>query len=130
MLVNDDWFARDEARLRVTFVTSNALVRSLQRKMRSCVVVKHRRRPALRIVTIRARRFSGLRKLADMRVFVTILTNLRSAFELHRFCARGDLVTIAALYGPVRAEQREFRLGMVKACDVGPRPRVVAGFAT
>ena len=95
-----------------------------------CVVIKRGRHPPLRIVTIRARRLSGLRKLASMRIFVTILTNLRSALELHRFCARGDLVTIAALYGTVRPEQRELRLGVIKARDVRPRPRVVAGFTT
>ena len=30
----------------------------------------------------------------------------------------------------MRAEQGELRLGMVKTRDVGPGPRVVAGFAT
>lgn len=98
--------------------------------MRLCVVVECGRDPTLRIVAIRARRLSGLRELAGMRVFVTILTNLRSAFELHHFCARGDLVTIAALYASMRAEQRELRLGVIKTRDVRPRPRVVARFAT
>lgn len=65
-----------------------------------------------------------------MRVLVTIPAILRSAFELHRFCSRGDLVTVAALCGSVRAEQGELRFGVIKARDVGPRPRVVAGFTS
>ena len=38
-------------------------------------------------------------------------------------------MTIAALDGAVRAEQREFRFRVVKTVDVRPGPHVMAGFA-
>lgn len=72
--------------------------------MGPCVVIERGRDPALRIMAVCAGCLSRFRKLACVGVLVTILTNWRRAFELYFFCARWDLVAIAALYGAMRAE--------------------------
>lgn len=76
LLVNNHWLLINHACLRVTFVTKHFCMSALQWKMTPCVMVKGGRNPALRIVTVGTRSFPGLRKLAAMRLSVTILTNL------------------------------------------------------
>lgn len=80
-------------------------------------------------MAIRASRLSSLRKLACVGIFVTILTNMRSALELHFLGSDRHFMAITALDGAVGAEQREFRFRMVEAVDVSPGPYVMAGFA-
>lgn len=80
-------------------------------------------------MTIRARGLAGLRELAHVGVFVTILTNLGRALELHFFRADWDLVASSALHRTMRAKQGELRFGVVKTDYVGPRPCVVTRFA-
>lgn len=93
---------------------------ALQGEMCSSVVVEGGGNPALRTVAIRARRLPALCKLAVMSVFVTILTDLRRALELHVFLAHRHFVTRAALHGAVRSEQWKFSFRMVESVDVGP----------
>ena len=75
--------------------------------MRPRIMIESRRNPALRVVTIRTRSLPGLRELARVGVFVTILTNLRRAFELHFFRTHRYLVTSSAFHRTMRAEQGE-----------------------
>lgn len=128
LLVNNDRFASDHACLLVTIITRNVRVPSLQRKMCLGLVIEDRRNPSLRIVAVRAPGLPGFRKLPCVRVFVAILANLRSAFELHLFRPGRHLVAIPAFHGAMRAQQRELRFGMVVAADVRPGPRIVASF--
>lgn len=129
LLVDDDWLVRNHARLRVTFVTCNARMPSLQREMRSRIVIERGGNPALRIVAIRTGGLARLCKLPCMNVLVAILANLRCSLELHLRASHGSLVTRGAFHRSMRAEQRKLRLCMVESADVRPRSRVVAGFA-
>ena len=61
-------------------------------------------------MAIGARSLPSLRKLACVGVFVTILTNLRGAFELYCFLASGYFVTSATIHRAVRPEQWELGL--------------------
>ncbi len=61
-------------------------------------------------MAIGARRLPSLRKLAGVGVFVTALTNLRGAFELHRFLARRHFVATGTVYGTVSPQQRKLGL--------------------
>jgi len=76
LLVDNNGLARDKLRLHVTFITRHLFMGPFQGKVRLRLVVKDRRNPALRIVTIRAMSFPGLRKLAGMSILVAILANL------------------------------------------------------
>jgi len=87
----------------MALITSHVCVASLQWEMGPRVVVEGRGNPALCIVAIRAGRLPGLRKLACVGIFVTILTNLRSALELHFLRSHRHFMAITALGGPVRA---------------------------
>lgn len=129
LLIKDDRFASNHACLRVTFVTRNSRMPSLQRKMRSRIVIKSRRNPPLRIMTIGTGRLAGFRKLARMGVFMAILANLRSPFELHLRAANRRFVTITTLHKTMRAKQGKFRFRMIESADVRPGPCVVASFA-
>lgn len=82
-LVDDDLLVHNKPHLCVTLVASDPLVGPLQREMCPGVVIERRRNPSLRIVTIRTRSLFGLCELAGVRVFVAILTDLRSPLELH-----------------------------------------------
>ena len=119
----------DRARLLMAFVASNACVPTLQGEMRPGVMVEGGGHPALRIVAVRTRCLPGLGKLAVMGIFVTIFADLRRVLELYFFFADRRLVTITALDGAMRSEQREFGFRMVEAIHVGPGPHVMAGFA-
>lgn len=129
LLVNDHRFALDQSGLRMTFVTANIRVTSLQGEMCSRVMVKRGGHPALHIVAIRTWRLPELHKLACMWLFVTVLTNLRSAFELHFLRSRWYLMTCTALDRPMRPEERELCFRMIKTCDVRPGSQVMTGFA-
>ena len=130
LLIDDHRLVSNHPDLCVTLVTGDIRVSTLQRKMRPRIVIENGRNPTLRIVTIRAGGLSGLRKLAGVDIFMTILTNLRRPLELHFFRAHGYLVTSAALHRTMRTEQRELGFAVIKAVYVGPRPGVMAGLAT
>ena len=98
--------------------------------MRPGVMVEGGRHPALRIVAVRTRCLPGLGKLAVMGIFVTIFADLRRVLELYFLFADRHLVTITALDGAMRSEQREFSFRMVEAVHVRPGPYVMAGFAS
>src|SRR5882762_3714140 len=98
--------------------------------MRPGVMVKGGRHPALRIVAVRTRCLPGLGELAVMGIFVAIFADLRSVLELYFLFADRHLVTITALGGAMRSEQREFGFRMVEAFHVRPGPYVMAGFAS
>ena len=119
-LINDDRLRINQARLLVTLVTSDLCVASLQGEMSPGIVVENRRHPALCIVTIRAMRFPALLKLTSVRILVTILTDLRCAFELYVLRADRNFVAGSASNGAMRSEQRECRFRMIKPVDVGP----------
>ena len=129
LLVNDHRFFPNQPGLSVTFAASHLCVASLQRKVRSRIVIERRRHPALRIMTIRTRGLAGLCKLSRMGVLVAIFANLRSALELHLFPSYRYLVTRSASHRAVRAKQGKLCPGMVKAVYICPGTRVVAGFA-
>jgi len=80
-------------------------------------------------VAIGARGLPGFRKLTRVRVLVTVLTDLRGAFELDLFRADRRLVAIAAQGYAVRPKKWEFGFRVVEAVDIGPRAHVVASFA-
>ena len=98
----------DHPSLRVAFVARYVCVAPCQGEVRSRIVVERGRHPALDVVAIRTGSFPLLGKLSRMGIFVTILANLRRAFELYFLLTHRHLVTITALDGAVRAEQREF----------------------
>jgi hypothetical protein len=110
----------DHARLLVAFVASHACVAALQGEMRAGIMVEGGRHPALRIMTVCTRRFSGLGELGVMGVLVTIFADLRGVLELYFLLADWRFVAIAALGGAVRPQQREFRFRMVEAAHLGP----------
>lgn len=128
--INDHRLGIDQARLRMTFVTWNSGVSSLQRKMRPRIMIEERRNPALGVVAIRTGGLASLRKLACMRVFVAIFANLRCALELHFLGARWHFVASATFNRAMCSEQRKLRFRVVITADVRPGPRVVASFAT
>lgn len=128
LLVDDDGLVVDQTSLRVTFITRDIRVPTLEREMRPLIVIKRRRNPALGIVAVGASGLFCFRKLPRVRVLVTSLTRLRRALKLHFFCADRHLMTCGALHGTMRAKQRELGFRMVKAIHVGPGSRVVAGF--
>ena len=66
----------DHARLLMAFVASHACVAALQGEMRAGIMVEGGRHPALRIMTVCTRRFSGLGELGVMGIFVTIFADL------------------------------------------------------
>ena len=104
----------------MAFVASHARVAALQGKMRPGVMVKGGGHPALRIVAVRTRRLPGLGELAVMGIFVTIFADLRRVLKLYFLFADRHLVTITALDGAMRSEQREFGFRMVEAVHVRP----------
>ena len=104
----------------MAFVTSHALVATLQGEMRPGVMVEGGGHPALRIVAVRTRCLPGLGKLAVMGILVAIFADLRSVLELYFLFADLHLVTITAFDGPMRSKQREFGFRMVEATHVGP----------
>ena len=130
LFVNDHDFGVNHARLRMALVTSDAGVAALQGEMRSSVVIEGGGNPALRIVAVRTRCLASLCELAVMSVLVAIFANLRRDLEQYFFLANWHLVTIAALDGAVRSEQRELGFRMVEASHFAPRPYVVTGFAS
>ena len=92
----------------MAFVASHAFMAALQGEMRPGVMVEGGRHPALRVVAVRTRGLPGLGELAVVRIFVTILADLRRVLELYFLFADRRLVTITALDGAMRSEQREF----------------------
>src|SRR5690349_25149872 len=97
--------------------------------MRSCIVIKERRSPALRIVAIGAGALASFRKMPRMRVLVTILANLRRSLELDLRTPRWHLVAITALHDTMCTQQRELCLRVVESSDVRPGPRVMTPLA-
>src|SRR5882762_2923481 len=130
LFVDDHRLGVDHARLLMAFVASHACVPTLQGKMRPGVMVEGGGHPALRIVAVRTRRLPDLGELAVMGIFVTIFADLRRVLELYFLFAERHLVTITALGGAMRSEQREFGFRMVEAFHVRPGPYVMAGFAS
>ena len=120
LFVDNHRLGVDHARLLMALVASHACVAALQGEMRPSVMVEGGGHPALRIVAVRTRCFPGLGELAVMGVFMTIFANLRRVLELYFLLANGHLVTITALDGAMRSEQRELGFRMVEAIHVGP----------
>ena len=108
LLINNDGLGVNETSLGVTFITRHSGMAALEGEMRPSVMVEGGRNPALSIVAIGARGFASFSELACVRVFVTILTNLRRALELDFLLADRNFVAGGALDGAVRAEQRKF----------------------
>lgn len=119
-LVDDDSLSFHHLRFLVTFVARYAKMSTLQGEMRPCVVVKYRGNPSGGVVTIVARGFPGLCKLARMGVLVAVLTDLSRAFELDLLFADRYLVAITTLHSPVRSKQGEFSLRVIESLYVCP----------
>lgn len=68
-------------------------------------------------------------ELRSVRILVTRFALLRCSFELNVVFAGQRLVALAAGDRPVCSEQGEFCFGVVEACHIDPRARVMAGFA-
>lgn len=130
LLVNDVRLAVYFARLLVAILTTHICVPSLKRKFCPHIMIKSRRHPALRGVTISARRFPCRRKLPGVRILVAVFANPRRAFELRRVGAGGDLVAGPAGHGAMRAKQRKIRFRVVKPVHVRPRRHAMTGFAS
>lgn len=110
----------NHTRLLMAFVTSHALVATLQGEMCPRVMVEGGGHPALRIVAVRTRCLPGLGKLAVMGILVAIFADLRCVLELYFLFADRRLVTITAFDGTMRSKQREFGFRMVEATHVRP----------
>lgn len=130
LFIDDHWLTHDHPSLRVTFVARYVCVAPRQGEVRSCVVVERGRHPALGVVAIRTGSFPLLGKLSRVGIFVTILANLRRAFELYFLLTHRHLVTVPALDRAVRAKQGELGFRMVEVVYVRPGLNVVAGFAS
>ena len=102
-----------------------------QWKLRALVMVKRRGSPALIDVAVRAFCHSVLGgKLRAVRIGVAALAIFRRPSKLN-FVRTGErFVAFVARNRAMRAHERKFCFGMVKATDVDPRTRVVARFAT
>src|SRR5579871_5090924 len=114
----------------VTVRAWNALVTTLQRE--GCLfVIEERRLPLIAVMTRRAVVLL-IGKLLAMRIFVALTTFLRSLGEIymeHGALHVGRLVTIGAFHGAMRANEREFGVGMVESGQVLPFFCGVARFA-
>lgn len=129
LFVDDHRFVRHLDFLRMTLIAGHMRVTTLKGKVGAGIVIERRRHPVAGIVTIVAGRPAMLGKLARMRVFVAVLTNFRSPFELNFLRADWRLVALPAFDRAVRAQQRELRFGVVKAGHIRPGSDVVARFA-
>jgi len=130
LFIDNHRLTRDHPSLRVAFVARYVFVAPCQGEMRSRIVVERGRHPALDVVAIRTGSFPLLGKLSCVGIFVTILANLRRAFELYFLRPHRHLVTVPALDRAMRAKQREFGFRMVEVVHVCPGLNVVAGFAS
>lgn len=130
LLVNDHWLAIHFARLFVTILTRHIRVASLERKFCLHVMIERRGHPALRGVTIGARRFPRHRKLPGVRILVTVFAIPGSAFELYRVGAGRNLMAGATRHGAMRAQERKIRFRVVKPVYVRPRRHAMAGFTS
>ena len=130
LFVDNHGLGVNHARLLMAFVASHAFMAALQGEMRPGVMVESGGRPALRVMAVRTRCLPGLGELSVMGIFVTILADLRGVLELYFLFADRRLVTITALDGAMRSEQRELGFRMVEAIHVRPGPHVMAGFAS
>ena len=111
---------------------AHILMGTPQRELGPLVVVERRRFPLAAVVALGAVGDVCLRKLLAMDVLMAILALSRSSLEIHveqpGFKVR-RLVAIDAGSRAMRPEQREFRLGVVKAREFFPRLGGVAGLA-
>ena len=88
-LVEKNLFAGNLSHSLVTKSTFDIGVPALERELRSLIVIKGRRHPSRHIVTIGARRLSGLcDKLAAVWVHVAFLALLGCSLKLRLFRAR------------------------------------------
>ena len=76
LLVDNNWLVSNQAGLDMTLVAGYVGMPTRKREVCALVMIKSRRHPALRIVTIRAGRFSSFLELAVMDILVTIRTDL------------------------------------------------------
>ena len=76
LLVDNDGLVPNQAGLNMTLVASHVRMPTCKREVCALVMIKGRRHPALRIVTIRAGRFSSFLELAVMDILVTIRADL------------------------------------------------------
>lgn len=130
-LVENHGISVDESIQRVALVAFDAGMSAGEREFGALVVVKCGRNPALFIVTWSAEGFAGaVRKLAAVGFNVAAFAGQCGSLELNFLFARGHFVASAAGYSAMRADEREFRFGVIETIDVRPRFGAVAGFAT
>ena len=110
LLVENDGISIDQLRCRVAFITGHMSVATRERERRPFVMVERRRHPPFRVVTIDTRSLVGaILELAPVRLLVAGFALLQRPFELDFVRARQRLMTLAAGYGAVCAEQRKLR---------------------
>ena len=103
-LIEQNQLALHLALQRVAHGTSHVGMPSLQRKLRTLIVIERRRRPSLDDVTVPALGDPVLRgELAAMRVSMAGFAILRCSFELDVMRALRWLVAIAARHRAVSA---------------------------
>ena len=117
----------------VASLAAHVLVRSSQRERSATFVIEKRWLPLRGIVAIGAGGDPTLGKLFAMRILVALLALSRSRFKIHIHQPRLKVRRFVAIHTSRRAvcpQQRERRLGMVKAGEFAPRFGGVTGLAT
>jgi len=117
----------------VAVAAAHILMGAAQRERRPLLVIKQRRFPFHAVVALRATCHIVMRELLPVHVLMAIFALHRSCLEIHieqfRFQVR-RLVAIDASRRAMRAQQSEFRLGMIEPRQLLPRFRNVTGFAS
>jgi hypothetical protein len=103
-----DWISSNHLHQSVTLVTFHFCMATLQRQLRSLVMVKRRGYPSLHIMAPLTRRLPCvISKLSSVWLNVARLAFLRCSLELNDLLARGSLMTRATSHRSVSANQRK-----------------------
>ena len=116
----------------VALGAAHILMGAPERKCSPFIVVKQRRFPLRRSVALAAMGYISLTKLLAVNILVTVFALCRSGFEVHVEQLGLQIRRLVAIHAgryPMRAEQREFCLRVVKAREFFPRFRGVTSLA-
>lgn len=129
ILVHDNRLLSDEPGLRMALLAQDLGVASGQGEVRAGVMIECGRNPALGRMAVDAMCLTVFGdELGIVSVPVTGFALLRCAFE-SRTGIRGGFVALAAGHRAVHSQQGKFGFCVIKAVDLHPGLRRVAGFA-
>jgi len=118
--IEKDRFAVNHSRFLVTFVAGDLRVASRKREVRSRVVIKSGRNPALDVVAVPATGLTSLCELGSVRIRVAVFADLRGSLELSLAGAGRGFVTCGAGNGAMCAKERELGFRMIETAHVRP----------